>query len=84
MTRHALPLAPGLATGMPIGAEVAASEPAVIGAIRVGTEMRVRIDGAPSPSREAQDGRWRAGRRLRAWIGPLLTGLAEGVCGSVQ
>src|SRR5262245_16162777 len=40
--------------------------------------MSVRIDGAPSPSRAAHEGRWRAGRRLRAWIGPLLTGRAEG------
>ena len=76
--RDTLKLAPGLAAGVPISTDVAASEPAVIGAIRIGTEMSVRIDGAPSPSREAHEGRWRAGCRLRAWIGPLLTGLAEG------
>jgi hypothetical protein len=57
VTRHALQLAPGLATGMPIRTDVAASEPAVIGAIRIGTEVSVRVDGAPSPSGESHDGR---------------------------
>jgi hypothetical protein len=79
VTGHALQLAPGLAAGRPLGAEMAASEPAVIGAIRLGTAVRVRVDGAPSPSGEGHDGRWRAKRCLGAWIGPLLTGLAAGV-----
>ena len=77
--RDTLKLAPGLAAGVPISTDVAASEPAVIGAIRIGTEVRVRVDGAPSPSGEGHDGRWRAERRLGVWIGPLLTGLAEGL-----
>ena len=39
----------------------------------------MRVDGVPSPSGEGHDGRGRAERRLGAWIGPLLTGLAEGL-----
>ena len=48
-----LQLPPGLAPGMPIGAEVAASEPAVVGTIRSRTEVRLGVDGALASSGEA-------------------------------
>ena len=71
-----LQLAPGLAAGMPIGADVAAAEPAMVGTIRLGTEVRVGVDSAPAASGEGDEGRWRA-RRLGAYIGSLLTGLTQ-------
>jgi|SRR5712691_7745165 hypothetical protein len=61
---------------MPVGAEVAASEPAVVGAIGLWTEVRLRIDSPPASSGEVDAGRWQD-RRLRARIGPLLTGLTQ-------
>ena len=71
-----LQLPPGLATGMPIGADVAASEPAVVGAIGIRTEVRLGVDGAPASSGEGDDRRGRTGC-LGACIGSLLTGLAQ-------
>jgi len=76
VARHTLELTPRLTARMPIGADVAASKPAVIGTIRLRTEVSVGIDGALAPSSEADERRWRAGC-LRACIGPLLTGLAQ-------
>jgi hypothetical protein len=61
---------------MTIGADVAASKPTVIGAIRSGTELRVRVDGASASSGASEYGWWRAWR-LTARIGTLLTGLTE-------
>ena len=46
----ALKLAPGLAARMPIRADVAMSEPAVIGAIMIWTAMLRSVDGAPASS----------------------------------
>ena len=51
-----LQLAPGLATGMTISADVAAAEPAVIGAIGLRTEVRLGVDGAPASSGEGMIG----------------------------
>jgi hypothetical protein len=76
MASNTLQLLPPLATGMPIGADVAAAEPVVIGAIRSRTEVRVRVDSPSVPSGERDHGRWRAGR-LASCLGPLHTGLAE-------
>ena len=59
-----------------IGAEVAASEPAVVGAIGLRTEVRVGVDGAPASSGESDDRRGLT-RCLGASIGSLLTGLAQ-------
>jgi hypothetical protein len=75
VTGDTLQLAPELATGMPIRAKVAASKPAVVGAIRSGTEVRAGVDRASASSREGNEGRWRAGR-LEAGIGSLFTDLA--------
>jgi hypothetical protein len=61
---------------MAIRTEIAATAPAVIGAIRIGTEVRAGVDSASASSGEGKKGRWRA-RRLRAFVGSLLTGLAE-------
>src|SRR5262245_33091878 len=72
-TRH---LPPKLAAGMPIGADVAAAAPAVVGPIGVWTEVRVRLDSPSAPSGEADDRRWRA-RRLGVDIGSLCPGLAQ-------
>jgi hypothetical protein len=76
VARDALKLSTGLAAGMPIGADVAASEPAVVGAIRIGTEVSLGVDSAPASSGEGNQGRGRA-RRRGAFVGSLLTGLAE-------
>ena len=61
-----LQLAPGLTTGMTIGAEVAASEPAVVGAIGLRTEVRLGVDGAPASSGEGDDRRGQSGALGRA------------------
>ena len=58
MTRDALQLPPLLATGMTIGADVPTAKPAVLRAIRVGTEVRMRIDRPPTASAKVYDGRW--------------------------
>jgi len=53
-----LQLPPGTATGMPIGAEVAASEPAMVGTIRGWTEVRLGVDSPLASAGEADEGRW--------------------------
>ena len=55
---HTLELPPKLAAGMPIGADVAAAAPAVVGTTGVWTEVRVRIDSPSAPSGEADNRRW--------------------------
>ena len=75
LARDALELAPGLATGMAVGADIAAAEPAVIRAIVIGTKMPRGIDGAPASPRKDDHRRWRAGG-LGARIECLLTRLA--------
>ena len=57
LARDALKLAPGLATGMAVGTDIAAPELAVIGAIGIRTEVPRGIDRAPSATGE--DDRWR-------------------------
>src|SRR5262245_4504165 len=47
-----LQLAPGLTTGLTIGAQVAASEPAVVGAIGRRTAVQLGVDGALASSGE--------------------------------
>ena len=76
MIGDTLQLAPGLAAGLAVGAEVAASEPAVVGAIGLRTEVRLGVDGAPASSGESDDRRGLTGC-LGAYIGSLLTGLAQ-------
>ena len=76
MTRDTLKLAPGLAAGMPIRTDVATSEPAVIGAIVIRTEVLRGVDGASASSGEGDHRRGRPGG-LGASISPLLTGLAK-------
>jgi hypothetical protein len=61
LARHTLQLPPGLAARMPIGAEVAPSEPALISTIGLGTKVGLRVDGALAASGEGEDRRWRAG-----------------------
>ena len=72
----ALKLAPRLTAGMPIGADVATAAPPRVGAIRIGAEVRVGVDGAPTASGEVDEGRWGAWR-CGACIGPLFTGLTQ-------
>jgi hypothetical protein len=69
-----LPLPPGLTAGMPMGMDVAASEPAVVGTIRLWTAVRVRVDRPSASSGEAEDRRWRA-RCLGGYLGALRPGL---------
>lgn len=76
VARDTLQLPPGLAAGMPLGADVAPSEPAVIGAIRFGTAVLLGVDRAAASLGEDHHRRWRTGC-LGARIGSLLTGLAE-------
>ena len=58
LARDALELVPGLATGMAVGADIAAAEPAVIRAIVIGTKMPRGIDGAPAFPRQDDHRRW--------------------------
>ena len=58
LARHTLKLPPGLAAGMAIGADIAQAEPAVVRAIRIGTEMARRINGALAAPVEEDDRRW--------------------------
>ena len=64
VTGDALQLAPELAARMPIRADVTMSEPAVIGAIVIRTEMLSSVDGAPASS-GAGEHRRRCARRFR-------------------
>jgi hypothetical protein len=76
LARDTLKLAPGLAAGVPISPDVAASEPPVIVAIVIRTEVLRGVDGTSAPSGEDEESRWRS-CCLGAGIGALLTGLAE-------
>jgi hypothetical protein len=76
VTGDTLKLAPGLTTRMPIGADVPAAEPAIVGTIRIGTEVRSGVDSALASSRAGDKGRWQVGRH-RAGSGPVRTGLAQ-------
>src|SRR5262249_48451187 len=83
VARHTLPLPPGLATRVPIGADIAAAEPAVIGTIMSRTEMPRGIDRASAPPGEEHHRRGRGGG-LGTRIDSLLTRVAEGlveICG---
>jgi hypothetical protein len=75
LTRHTLQLPLGLAARMPIGADVAAAEPAVIGAILIRTEVPRGVDRASASPGEDHHRGWRTGCLGRC-IGALLTGLA--------
>src|SRR5262245_43878968 len=72
LARDTLQLPPGLATGMPVRADVAAAEPAAVRTIRSGTEMRPRIDSPPTASGKGDHGRGCAWRR-GAFVGSLRT-----------
>jgi hypothetical protein len=61
---------------MAIGADVAATEPTVIGAIAIWTEGRGGVDGALASSGENHDRGWRA-RGLGTCIETVLTGLTQ-------
>src|SRR3989442_4072661 len=74
LARDALELAPGLATGMAVGADIAAAEPAVIRAIVIGTKMPIGIDDAPASPRKDDHRRGRD-RDLRKRIKDLFTRL---------
>ena len=71
-----LQLPPGTATGMPMGAEGAASEPAMVGTMRGRTEVRLGVDRPLASAGEADEGRWEV-RRLGARCDLLLTGCTE-------
>ena len=78
-----LQLPPGTATGMPIGAEGAASEPAMVGTIRGWTEVRLGVDsplasaGFEEPT-GAQQGQHVVKQALFGLVGEeAVTGLAD-------
>jgi hypothetical protein len=75
LARDAWELVPGLATGMAVGADIAAAEPAVIRAIVIGTKMPRGIDGTPASPRQDYHRGWRA-RGFGTRIESLLTRLA--------
>src|SRR5215510_11815550 len=52
LARDTLQLPPGLASGMPVRADVAAAEPAAVRTIRSGTEVRCGVNRASASSRE--------------------------------
>src|SRR4029453_616911 len=72
VARDTLQLAPGLAAGMAMSTKVAASEPAVVGAIRIRKAVSLGVDNALASSGAGQERRWRAGG-LGTRIGTLLT-----------
>src|SRR5207247_413825 len=74
VARHTLKLPPGFATGMPIGTDVATSEPAEIRAVLGGTELLLGVNGALAAARSGEQRRWGA-RQLGRGIGRLLTSL---------
>jgi hypothetical protein len=76
VTGDTLQLTPGLTAGMPISADVATAESAMVETIRSRTEVCARIDSPSATSGERDHGRWRAGR-LASCSAPLRTGLAE-------
>ena len=76
LTGDTLQLPPGLATWMAIGADLAAAQPAMIGAIRLWTEVRAGVD-SPSAILGVTDDRWWEARRLGLRIGCLFTGCAQ-------
>ena len=76
LTGDTLQLPPGLATGMPIGADITAAQPAMVGTIRLWTEVRVGVDSPSATSGVMDDRRW-AARRLGLRIGCLCTGCAQ-------
>ena len=61
-----------------IGADVATAEPTMIGAIWIGAEVRLGVDGVPTSSGEADEGRGCA-RRFGAGIGPCAQASHSGV-----
>src|SRR5215467_1546127 len=61
VARHTLQLPPGLATRVPIGADIAAAEPAVIGTSMSRTAMPRGVDRASAPPGEKHHRRGRAG-----------------------
>jgi hypothetical protein len=76
LARQTWSLPPGLATGMAVGADIAASKPAVIRAIRIGTALRWGVDRALAAPREAHDRGRRAGR-LGVRIETVRTGFTQ-------
>ena len=76
LTGDTLQLPPGLATWMSIGADIAAAQPAMVGTIRLWTEVRVGVDSPSATSGATDDRRWEA-RRLGLRIGSLCTGCAQ-------
>src|SRR5262249_10517508 len=76
VARHTLQLPPGLATRVPIGADIAAAEPAVIGTILSRTEMPRGVDRASAPPGKKHHRRGRAGDHGTR-IDSLLTRIAE-------
>src|SRR5712691_8740294 len=74
MTDHTQQLPPGTAIGMAIGAEIAPADPAVIGTVRVGTEMGGGVDRTTAPSR-GHDARWRGAGGLRVKNPPGSQGM---------
>jgi hypothetical protein len=71
-----LQLSPWLAAGMPVRAQVAVSEPAVIEAILIRTAVRLRVDrSTPSSGEEHQRGRLT--RRFEMCLEALLTGRTQ-------
>lgn len=58
VTGDTLQLPPGLATGMPISADIATAQPAMVGTIRLWTEVRVGVDSPSAPLGATDDRRW--------------------------
>jgi hypothetical protein len=78
VARHTLELPPRFTTGMAIGTDVAPSDPAIIGALAVGTELLLGVDCSPTSSREREPGRWSC-RGLWAGRDGVLTDVTAGL-----
>jgi hypothetical protein len=76
VARHTQELSPRFPAGMAVGAEVPATPTPVIGAVLVGTELLLRVDGTLTSSRVGQEKR-RGTRSLGMGMGCLLIGITQ-------
>src|SRR2546428_12154155 len=82
-TDHTQQLPPGTATGMAIGAEIAPSDPAPIGTVRVRAEVRRSVDLAAAPPRGHDTG-WRGAGCLWTEVAGRRTGVAMRLGGEAR
>src|SRR5918999_397083 len=84
VTCAAIELAPGAATGMPVGRDIAQPEPATIATVGIGTAMLRGVDVTAAASYRSNHRGWRR-RWLQSWsLDRLLTSSATGFTGETR